>query len=145
MSLIRVFVDSDVIISSLISTSGAARFLLFGKRKLSLFISNISKEELETVATNLKINQQKLKNLIKTKFKVVRLGKKPETLKQKYKEYTTDPNDAHIVVGAVKSKANFLISYNIRHFKIDKIKQDFKILVLTPANFLQYLRSKNFF
>ena len=43
---LKVFVDSDVIISSLISSTGAACILL-NQKDLDLFISNVSLKELE--------------------------------------------------------------------------------------------------
>ncbi len=52
-----------------------------------------------------------------------------------------DPNDAHILAGSKTAKAKFLVSYNIKHFMVDKIAEELKIVVLTPAKFLQYLRS----
>lgn len=50
--LIKVFLDSDVIISSLISQKGAAYFLIQEKINLKLIISNISQKELFRVAVN---------------------------------------------------------------------------------------------
>ncbi|MDO8638092.1 MAG: PIN domain-containing protein [Candidatus Daviesbacteria bacterium] len=139
--LIKVFLDSDVVISSLISQKGAAYFLIQEKINLKLIISNISQEELSRVAIKLSIGQDKTSKLIKEKLKVIQIRKKSEHLKKIFGDYVTDLNDAHIIAGAEKAKVRFLISYNIKHFQIDKIKQDFNIIVTTPANFLQYLRS----
>ena len=69
------------------------------------------------------------------------IEKTQHEIKERYKDYVEDLNDAHIVAGAAESKAHFLITYNIRDFKIEKIKKDFDIIVLTPGMFLQYLRS----
>lgn len=137
----KVFVDSDVIISSLISSLGAAYFLLNQARGLKFFISNISQKELIEVANRLKIDQVKLEKLFQKRFKKVFIKEKLEEIKLNYSEHTIDPDDAHIIAGAKESKVGFLIFYNIRHFKTDKIKKDFNIAVMTPASFLQYLRS----
>lgn len=64
-----------------------------------------------------------------------------EKIHKDFKDYTWDPDDAHIVAGAAEAKTKFLLTYNIRHFNIQKIKEDFDITVLTPAQYLQYLRS----
>lgn len=138
---IRVFVDSDVVVSSLIPPSGAAHLLLFSSTNIDPLISNISQEELLRVAKRLKIDRAKLKQLIEGKFRVVNLQRSIEQLKKKFQDYVVDPNDAHIVAGASHAKVRFLISYNIRHLKGEKIKQDFNIVVTTPAHLLQYLRS----
>lgn len=137
----KVFVDSDVIISSLISSSGAAYFLLNQAHGLKFFISNISQNELLEVAKELKLDQAKLKNLLRKRFEKVPIKEKLAEIKLSCCEYTIDPGDAHIIAGAKESKANFLVSFNVRHFKTDKIKKDFNIAVITPANLLQYLRS----
>lgn len=140
----KIFIDSDVVISSLISSLGAAYFLLNEAEELESYISNISQKELSEVADRLKISQEKLKDLLKRRFKKIHIKEIKEDLaeiKLNYSEYTTDPDDTHIVAGAKEAKVNFLISYNTKHFKVDKIKQDFNIVVMTPAIFLQYLRS----
>ena len=140
MKGIKVFVDSDVIISSLISEKGAAYFLLY-KQKVNFVISNISKIELEGVVDRLKLNQNKLKDLIKRKFKVVKLTKDIPSTKKNFEDYTSDSDDAHIIAGAIKTKAKFLLTYNLRHFNKQRISKDLGITVLTPAQYLQHLRS----
>ena|SRR3989338_1505136 len=133
--VIRVFIDSDVVISS----TGAAYFLI-NQFNLDLYISNFSVKELEIVCTRLKLGQDKLKNLIKQKLNVTNIVKNSDQLKEEFKDYTLDVNDAHIVASAVNVEAKFLITYNLRHYKLDKIKENLNLMVLTPANFLQYLR-----
>lgn len=137
----RVFVDSDVVISSTISKSGAAYYLISRSNGHS-FISNLSRKEIRLASKRLEIDKKGLSKILK-KFKTVRLSKSQRHLKLEYNQHVTDPNDSHIVAGAVAAKARFLISYNLRHFKIDRIKRDFGILLLSPAMFLQYLRSKD--
>lgn len=125
----KIFVDSDVVISSLISNTGAAYQLLNSNNDLIKIISNLSQKELKIVMARLKIDKPmpileiiNIKNI------------------KKYPVYSTGPNDSHIVAGADQSKSRFLITYNLKHYKIDKIKQDLDIIVMTPGTFLQYLR-----
>lgn len=141
MSKISVFVDSDVIISSLISPTGAA-YILCRESELERYISNASKKELLTVVERLNIQKKELEELIANECKIVEVTKEKEEIVRQFKDYTSDSNDCHIVAGAKKSKAKFLITYNVRHFKIDKIKKDFGIIVFRPAQLLQYLRSR---
>ena len=137
---LRVFVDSDVIISSLISQKGAA-FLLLSKKGLSFYISNLSKRELAIVVERLNIDRIELSSIIKNKLKILTIKETLGSIKTKFSQYTKDPNDAHIVAGASRANAKFLITYNLRDYKIDKIKHDFGIICLNPGQFLQYLRS----
>lgn len=140
MSRTKVFVDSDVVISSLISEKGAAHLLL-NEQKSKFAISNISKIELERVASRLGIEKSRLQILVKTRLKPIRLTADLKKIKNDFKDYTTDPNDTHIIAGASRAKAKFLLTYNIRHFKRQKVNEDLGIIVLTPAQYLQYLRS----
>jgi len=136
----KVFIDSDVVISSLISRKGAAHLLLNSKN-LEYFVSNLSIKELKIVTDRLDIDRLSLKNLIKNRFKLIELKETAKELKDKFNDYVSDVNDAHIIGGACEAGVKFLISYNIKDFNVDKIKKDFDIIVITPANFLQYLRS----
>lgn len=133
----KVFIDSDVIISSLISSTGAA-FYLLNNTNLELVVSDRSIEELEKVVIRLSLNSRRFKKLLKDRFMSVKL--RPKEI-DKVRGYTLDPDDAHILAGAKLAKSRFLVTYNIRHFKVAKIFEDLKIAVFTPAKFLQYLRS----
>ena len=122
------------------SQSGAAYFLL-NTNSIRLFISSLSKKELEIVVIRLGIRNDMLTTLIKNNLEVVILLESLPKIKESFKQYVLDENDAHILAGAKAAKADFLITYNVKDFKIDKIKKDLNILTLTPGNFLQYLRS----
>lgn len=136
----QVFLDSDVVISSLISKTGVA-YLLVNNKNIVSIVSSISVKELRIVVERLGIDKQELQNLLKKRFRVVVLKESPKKIKIVFGRYVTDENDSHIIAGARSSKAKFLITYNVRHYKVDKIKEDFGVNILTPARFLQYLRS----
>ena len=138
---LQVFLDSDVVISSLISSSGAAYLLINSVKGLELYISNLSLKELKIVVERLSLDKNILTEVIDNRFQKVDLKDSNEKIKEQYGDYVLDIDDAHIVAGARTSQVRFLISYNLRHYKLDKIKEDFRIIVLTPAQFLQYLRS----
>lgn len=140
-SKLEVFFDSDVIISSLISNKGAAHFLL-NSSAISPTASDIQQRELSIVAKRLNLNSNKLTVLLKNKFHISKIKISNPEVKKHYLKYVLDPNDAHIVAGIAAAKPLFFVSYNLRHFKIDKIKTDFKAISLTPAQLLQYLRLK---
>jgi predicted nucleic acid-binding protein len=137
----KLFVDSDVVISSLLSSSGAAFLLIHKTDDINLFISNLSQKELETVSSRLNLPIHELHLLFKNKLDIIQLKQTTQDAKKEYKEYVSDSNDAHIILGAKEAKVRFLITYNLKDFKIEKIKQNFNILVMTPGQFIQYLRS----
>lgn len=139
---VRVFFDSDVMISSVISSSGAA-FAIINKEGIEKYISSISLEEIKLVTRRLNLNLVKLEKIIEKNLQIIKINKNIKIINKTYKLYVIDQNDAHIVCGAKDSNASFLISYNIKHFRCDEIRKDFDVIVLTPALFLQYLRSRN--
>lgn len=134
-----VFLDSDIIISSLISNTGAAHLILHTP-KLKLFISNYSKKELESVVSRLRINSSQLAKLVQT-LTVTNIDNDIPQIKIDYQKYVSDIDDAHILAGAVNCKARFLVTYNLKHYKVELIKRELGIIVLTPALYLQYIRS----
>ncbi len=141
MKLIRVFVDSDVVIASLMSTTGAADMLLHNTEGIELYVSNFSVEELERVVSRLKLDQEKLHKLLNTRFSFVKINQPLKKIREEFADYIRDINDAHIVAGAKEAKVTYIVTYNIRHFETNKLSQDFQIILLTPGLFLQYLRS----
>lgn len=137
----KVFVDSDVIISSLLSSSGAAFALLNQTEGIDAYLSNFSIIELERVALCLGVEAQKLSNLIDLRLKTVTIEESYDEVKKQYASFVLDVDDAHVVAGAKCSGATYLVSYNIRHFQADFLRSDLDIILMTPGSFLQYLRS----
>ncbi|MBF8249601.1 MAG: PINc protein [Candidatus Levybacteria bacterium] len=136
----EIFVDSDVIISSLISKSGAAYMLLRTEAVVPI-ISSTSQKEIEIVQDRLQINEDGFKELLQKRLKVISLPTSIGKIKEIFKKYVLDINDTHIISGAKEAKVRFLITYNLKDFKIERIREDFNIIVLTPGQILQYLRS----
>lgn len=136
----KAFVDSDVVISSLISDEGAARMLM-EQDWPELYLSNYSETELKRVVERLGLKEEKLVRLTKKRMKRVELKGDKSKLKAEYGDWVLDANDAHVVAGAVKAGARFLVTYNRRHYRVEKIRRDWGIKVVTPGRYLQYLRS----
>lgn len=94
------------------------------------------------VVKRLGIDESKLKMLIATGCSVVRMKESVAAIKKDFQVYVSDVNDAHIVAGTKRAKTAFLVTYNVRHFSLERIKKDLGILVVRPAQLLQYLRSR---
>ena len=94
------------------------------------------------VIQRLGLDTSKLKILTKNKLRITKLQKNIKETIKNYKNFVKDPNDAHIVAGAVETRVNFLITFNLKDFEINKIKEKFDIKIMTPGTFLQFLRSK---
>lgn len=137
---LKIFIDSDVVISSLISSKGAAHTLIH-ETNIKSFISNKSIEEIKRVAQELNIDDKPVKEVIEKKFSITKIRDSIKKIKEYYKEYVKDSNDAHIVAGAHLANVKFIISYNQKDYNSEKIKENLNIIMMTPAKFLQYLRS----
>ena len=136
----RLFLDSDVVISALISTQGAA-FKILEEKQAQLFISNLSELEIRRVSQKLDVDLLRFESWLKKRLFLVKLVEPLVAIKKRYGSYVTDPTDAHILAGNVKSLARILITYNHRHFRRDRIKTNLGIILMTPGEYLQYLRS----
>lgn len=141
MAKIQVFLDTDVIISSLLSKKGAS-YELVNRGEVEKVISKISEKEIREVGKRLNIENKDIIRAIK-QFKVIFLHLSKENILKRYKDYVSDEEDSHVVAGSYKSNSKFLLTHNIKHYKVDKIKNSLGIMVITPGTFLQFLRSKN--
>ena len=137
---LTVFLDSDVLLSSVISQKGAA-YQLTLQAGLIRCISNYSALESKRVALGLKLPDKDLSGQI-NKCQIVDLRTSPKEIKKKYLKYVHDEDDTHIVAGAVESSARFLVTYNLKDYLSELVLKDLKIIILTPGIFLQYLRSR---
>src|SRR3989338_8086625 len=95
----RVFVDSDVIISSFLSKTGAA-YLLTHSKLVAPIVSQYSMQEIKKVCTRLKISMKHTNSAFKN-YRQIIIPTDLKIIRTQYKKYTLDENDAHIIAGAV--------------------------------------------
>lgn len=136
----QIFVDTDVVISSLISSTGAA-FSLINEFDIVRYYSDYTTKELERTIAKLDLDIKQANSLLKRQFKPVQLDPDPQKVQSRFGQYVFDPLDAHVVAGAHKSHSPILVTFNIRHFQLDKIKQELEILIQNPSQFVQSLRN----
>ena len=135
----RVVLDTDVLISASISQKGAAYLLinLYTDNEVIKYTSSEQIHEYELVIQ--RCNCKRITQYPEDFNKV-------EPLKQnieKSASFTIDSKDIHIINLAVSAKAQFLITYNMKHYKIEELKRNQNIICMTPGIFLQYLRIIN--
>lgn len=139
MAKIQVFLDTDVIISSLLSKTGAS-YEIIKNPEVKKIISKFIEEETKEVSKRLKIEKTNTKKVLQ-KIRQVSTNLTKENIVKKYKRYVSHEQDSQVVAGAHKSKSKFLLTHNIKHYKVNKIRNELEILVIKPGSFLQYLRS----
>ncbi|OGY19300.1 MAG: hypothetical protein A3A65_04225 [Candidatus Chisholmbacteria bacterium RIFCSPLOWO2_01_FULL_49_14] len=143
MAKIQVFLDTDVVISALLSQTGAS-YEILNNPQIIKNISKTVKKEVKEVVKRLNIKSQKVK-VIYTKIKTSSLHLTKKQVLERYGYFVIDEKDSQIVAGAERAKTKFLLTYNLKHYRVDKIKAELGITVVKPGNFLQYLRSINKF
>jgi len=139
MDQIKVFLDSDVLVSALLSKTGAS-FEIVKNAKIVKVISKTIEEEIHTVASRLDIAFP-IQDLLQ-ETETITLNLEKARLSQKYIPYVLDIEDSHVVAGAQKAGVTFLLTHNIKHYHLAKIKNDLDINVMKPGTFLQYFRTR---
>lgn len=138
MDKIKVFLDSDVIISALLSQKGAS-FEILQNSQVTKFISEAIKLEVTAVAKRL--NLQSFSQNIFTDMRMIKINLDKERLVEAYFPFVIDVEDSHVIAKADKAQVNFLLTHNTKHYLTEKIKMSFQIITMKPGLFLQYLRS----
>lgn len=136
----RIFLDTSVLLSGLNSPIGASGFIisLFKLKKIKIIIS-------EEVITESETAIEKKFPLLKTAFFDF-LANKPEVTKKITSEEIKSAykvinySDAPILAGAIKARADFLITLDKDFRKLAEGKVNFAILY--PGEFLQKYRNR---
>lgn len=138
MGQFKVFLDSDVIISSLLSQTGAS-FEILTNPDVSKVISETIQIEVSEVAKRLNISIPNKSTFLK--IEVIKLKLSKTRIVRYYLPYVLDQEDSHVVAGAAKGNTRYLLTHNLKHYHREKIQRDFGIILMKPGIFLQYLRS----
>jgi predicted nucleic acid-binding protein len=139
---IRVFLDSNVIISGLLSEKGSPRITLdILSLGFPFLIGLTGRYNLVEIEKNLKKKLPDLlpvyrKNLPKMNLKVVSLPK-PEELKQ-FSGIIAN-KDVPVLVSAIKGRAHFFVTGDKHHFEKIKTTPSVPFKILTPGEFLDLI------
>lgn len=131
----RCFLDSDVVISALISDQGAAYELLTNGGVAKLYTSPYVLKEVERAVIKFKLDRKRFR------FFTDRLSMGSNASGTDTSGLVNDPNDGPIIGGAIANRCYFLITFNLKDYRIDEIEKRHNVTVLRPGEYLQYLRS----
>lgn len=141
MPLLTVFLDASVILAGMASPLGGSGFLLQAarKKKIILIATPLIINEVNRHLTKLKLQSKQLKTLLNRR--IIRLVKDPdETIIARCRRLTGDPDDAHVLAGAILANVNFLLSLDKKHVLTKRVKKHLSpIRVLSPKQFWQSL------
>lgn len=138
----RVFLDSSVLISGVISQTGASSAILdLGEAGEILII--LSKGVL--VETD-RVFEKKFPGLIGDFREFIKnlspiVAEDPTSQEIREAESVIDKDDASILAAAKKENIHYLVSLDIKHFHNNKVPEYLKSPILTPAQFLMEFRS----
>lgn len=138
----KIFFDADILFSLSYAKnpmSGAKRIILQGYLEKYFFIT--SARVIEEAKKNLFAynNSDYLKRLgeILADFNFLVIEILDEKLVNLYKDIVHE-KDTHVLVGAIQSKADYLLTFNKKHFLTPKFKKlDLKLQVVTPKEFIK--------
>ena len=137
----RVFLDSSVLISGVISQTGASSAILdLGEAGEIVII--LSKGVL--VETD-RVFERKFPDLAEEFRKFIKslspsVADDPTSEEIREAESVIDKDDAPILAAAKKENIHYLVSLDTKHFHTNKVRQYLKSPVVTPAQFLTEFR-----
>src|SRR3989344_4744178 len=133
----KIFLDSSALISGLNSPTGGAGIIISAFLAGEFFVY-ISEQVIEEVQRNIQFKFPTLKeqflNFLLARPEIVKQPSLKE-IAEAYKLIRT--SDAPILATAIKSKPDFLITWDKKHFLKKEILLNFSFIVCTPRQFLQ--------
>jgi predicted nucleic acid-binding protein len=140
--IIRLFLDSNVILSGLLSDKGAPRIILdLLTLKLPFLVGSTGRYNLIEIERNLEKKMPGIlavykRYLPRLNLKIVPLPK-PEQLGE-FAGKITD-KDVPILISAIRSKADFLVTGDKQHFQKLKLPGDYLFRIVTPSEFINVI------
>jgi len=140
----KVFLDTSVLIAAILNQQGASRVIL-----------ELAKKDLIDIVFTTKVVQEARHNLLKKygNHKVLDLYNTVSDLKRniqpapeiksenKYIDIISDHKDCHILAGAEMYQADYLLTFDRKHFFTVKIKNaQLPFEIILPGNFLKMYR-----
>jgi len=140
--VVRVFLDSNVILSGLLSDKGAPRIILdLLTLELPFLVGSTGRYNLIEIERNLKRKMPQIlavykRYLPRLNLKVISVPH-PEELKE-FAGKITD-KDIPVLVSAIRSNADFLVTGDKRHFQRIKLPDDYLLKIVTPSEFIDLI------
>jgi len=139
---VRVFLDSNVILSGLLSEKGAPRTILdLLALKLPFLVASTGRYNLIEIQRNLRKKMPGIlsvykRYLPKLNLKIIPLPR-PEELRE-FSGKIAD-KDVPVLASAIRSKADFLVTGDKQHFQKVKSPGNYSFKVVTPAEFIELI------
>jgi len=136
---VRLFLDSNVILSGLLSDRGAPRIILdLLSLGLPFLMGSTGQYNLIEIERNLKKRMAGIMPVYKRYFPLLNLAVMPMPKPEDLREFSGKiaDKDIPVLVSAIKGKADFLITGDRRHFEKLKGVEKYKLEIVTPSEFI---------
>ena len=137
--VVRVFLDSNVILSGLLSERGAPRILLdLLSLRLPFLMGSTGRYNLIEIERNLKKKMPGLFPLFKDYLPKLNLKVIPLPRPEDVRGFSGQiaEKDIPVLVSAIRSKADFLVTGDIQHFGKMKGIGEYRCQIVTPSEFI---------
>jgi predicted nucleic acid-binding protein len=136
---VRVFLDSNVMLSGLLSSKGAPRLILdILSLRPPFFVGSTGRYNIIEIERNLKKKMPRLLPLYKKYFPKLNLRIIPLPRIEELGEFAGHiaNKDIPVLVSAIRGKADFLVTGDKEHFEKLKVLSNYPFRIVTPAEFL---------
>jgi uncharacterized protein len=140
--IVKIFLDSNVILSGLLSDKGAPRVILDILSLNLPFLSGITGEfNLLEIERNLKRKLPGLFSVYRKYFPRINLQIVPLARPAELKDFfrVAAEKDVPVLVSAIRSRADLLITGDKRHFGKIKLPAPYTLKIVTPSEFVDLL------
>lgn len=143
MQLLTVFLDTSVVLSGLISsTGGSGKLLKAGsQKKIKLVVTEKFVHEIVNQLRKVHVQHKTFEHVLSSR--TIRIISTPSEEKiVKFMPIIEDPDDAHVLAGAVSAGADTLVSLDKKHMLTPRVRGALKpIRVLSPQEFWAWMWS----
>jgi putative PIN family toxin of toxin-antitoxin system len=138
--IVRVFLDSNVILSGLLSDTGAPRTILdLITLKLPFLVGSTGRYNLIEIERNLKKKMPGILSVYKRCLPKLNLNIIPLPQPEEVREFSGKiaNKDVPVLVSAIRSKADFLVTGDKQHFQKLKSPGNCSFKIVTPSEFIE--------
>jgi predicted nucleic acid-binding protein len=136
---LRIFLDSNIILSGLLSDKGAPRIILdLLSIGLPFLIGLTGRYNLVEIERNLKRKMPRIVSVYKVYLPKLNLKIIPLPRKEELREYfgKIADKDIPVLVSAIRGKADFLVTGDKQHFERLKGAGKYPLKIITPSEFI---------
>jgi predicted nucleic acid-binding protein len=137
--VVRVFLDSNVILSGLLSERGAPRILLdLLSLRLPFLIGSTGRYNLIEIERNLKNRMPGIGSVYKRYLPRLNLTVIPMPQSEELREFSGKiaDKDIPVLVSAMQGKVDFLVTGDKKHFEKLKGLERYHLRIVTPSEFI---------